>query len=286
MHAYLRLFRPQQWVKNLFVAAALFFTPGAMSWLAVREAALGVALFCCAASAVYVLNDALDRASDRQHPLKRHRPLASGAARLDLALGLAALLLAAAAAGGYLLAPAFGHWIVAYLALNLAYSLGLKHLAILDVMTIAVCFVLRLEAGAALIAAEPSVWIVLCTFLLALFLAVAKRRDDVVGLLGREHRRSLEGYNKPFLDAALIVVLAALMVFYALYTTDREVMERLGSDQLYLSVPLVLAGCLRYLQITLVEERSGAPTEVLLRDPSLLLTVAAWVALMGFLIYG
>ncbi len=153
-------------------------------------------------------------------------------------------------------------------------------------MVIAICFVLRLEAGAALIAVPPSVWIILCSFLLALFLAVAKRRDDLAVLVGPEHRKSLEGYNKAFLDAAMTLVLSALTVFYALYTTDSEVMARLGSERLYLSVPVVLAGCLRYLQLTLVQERSGAPTEVLLRDPFLLITVVCWVGLMGALIYG
>jgi len=286
MRAYLRLCRPHQWTKNLFVAAALCFTPAAMSWANAWRVMLGVLLFSAVASAVYILNDALDRAADRRHPTKRGRPLASGQARLPVALALAALLAGAGLAGGYLLQFAFGHWLALYLLLNLGYCLGLKHVSILDVMLIAVGFVLRLEAGAALIVTPPSVWIVLCTFLLALFLAIAKRRDDLVGELDASHRRSLAGYNKPFLDAAMTVVLGALMVFYALYTTDEGVMARLGTEQLYLSVPFVLAGCLRYLQIALVEQRSGAPTEIVLRDRFLILTILGWALLMGLLIHG
>lgn len=286
MRAYLRLCRPHQWTKNLFVAAALCFTPAAMTWPNAGRVALGVLAFSAVASALYILNDARDRAADRRHPTKRLRPLAADTARLDLALALAALLGLAGLAGGYLLQTAFGHWLAVYVLLNLGYSLGLKHVSILDVMLIAVGFVLRLEAGAALIATPPSVWIVLCTFLLALFLAIAKRRDDLVGELGADHRRSLAGYNKLFLDAAMTLVLGALMVFYALYTTDRAVMDRLGSDQLYLSVPFVLAGCLRYLQIALVEQRSGAPTEIVLTDRFLILAILGWALLMGWLIYG
>ncbi len=286
MRAYLRLCRPHQWTKNLFVAAALCFTPAAMSWANAGRVALGFLLFCAVASAVYILNDAIDRAADRQHPVKRDRPLAAGRARLGPALALAALLGLGGLAGGYLLQLAFGHWLAVYLALNLGYCLGLKHVSILDVMLIAVGFVLRLEAGAALIATPPSVWIVLCTFLLALFLAIAKRRDDLVGELDRAHRRSLEGYNKVFLDAAMTVVLGALMVFYALYTTDEAVMARRGPDQLHLSGPLGAAGCPRPLQIALVEQRSGAPTEIVLRARFLILAILGWALLMGLLIHG
>jgi decaprenyl-phosphate phosphoribosyltransferase len=283
---YLRLCRPHQWTKNAFVAAALFFTPAAMTLANAGRVALGIVAFSLLASATYIVNDLVDRAADRQHPTKRTRPLASGTARVDVALGLALVLLAGGAALGLWLGPPFLWWLAGYLVLTLAYSLVLKRLSIVDVMAIAIGFVLRLEAGAALIAAAPSVWILLCTFLLALFLAIAKRRDDIVGLLDTTHRASLAGYSKAFLDIAMAVVLAALMVFYALYTTDAAVMQRLGSDQLYLSVPIVLAGCLRYLQMTLVEERSGAPTELFWRDPFLLLSVAAWALLMALLIYG
>lgn len=284
--AYLRLCRPHQWTKNAFVAAALFFTPEAMTLANAGRVALGIAAFSLLASATYIVNDLVDRAADRQHPTKRNRPLASGAARVDVALGLALVLLAGGAGIGLWLGPPFLWWLAGYLALTLAYSLLLKLLSIVDVMAIALGFVIRLEAGAALILAAPSVWILLCTFLLALFLAIAKRRDDVVALLDATHRASLAGYNKAFLDVAMAVILAALMVFYALYTTDASVMQRLGSDRLYLSVPIVLAGCLRYLQAALVEERSGAPTEFLWRDPFLLGTVVLWTLLMALLIYG
>jgi len=284
--AYLRLCRPHQWTKNAFVAAALFFTPEAMTLANAGRVGLGILAFSLLASATYIVNDLIDRQADRQHPTKRLRPLASGAARADAALALAVLLLAGGIGIGAWLGTPFLWWLAGYLGLTLAYSLALKRLSILDVLAIAIGFVLRLEAGAALIAAVPSVWILLCTFLLALFLAIAKRRDDIVALLDQTHRASLAGYNKAFLDIAMAVVLAALMVFYALYTTDTAVMQRLGSERLYLTVPIVLAGCLRYLQAALVEERSGAPTELFWRDPFLLGSVALWALLMAWLIYG
>jgi decaprenyl-phosphate phosphoribosyltransferase len=282
----LRLLRPRQWVKNVFVAAPLFFTPQAMNATGIGSTTAAIAAFCAASSAMYILNDWRDREADRLHPEKRTRPLAAGTVSGAAALVAFAALLVAAIGLATLLPARFAAFLAAYVALNLAYSFGLKHVSLLDVLIISVGFVLRVEAGAAAIAVTPTVWILVCTFLLSMFLALAKRRDDIVRHLDNSHRASLSGYNARFIDQSLGMVLGALFVSYLIYTTDNDVTRRFGTDQLYLTAPFVAAGVLRYLQITLVEERSGSPTDVVTRDPFLIVTVLGWIATFAILIYG
>ncbi len=286
MTPFLRLLRPHQWVKNAFVAAPLFFTPRAMSLDSALVVLAGFACFCVLSSGVYVLNDFLDREADRQHPVKRNRPLAAGTVPVPVALAIMIGLIAAGLVGALLLGRAFAEIALAYFLINLGYSTFLKRASIIDVMLVALGFVLRVYAGGALIGVEPSVWIISCTMLLALFIALAKRRDDLVKGLDDNHRGSLKGYSKRFLDTSLAVVLAALLVSYLLYTTQPENRAHFGTDHLYLTAPFVIAGVLRYLQITLVEERSGAPTRVVLTDPFLRYTVLGWLATFAVLIYG
>jgi 4-hydroxybenzoate polyprenyltransferase len=283
--ALLALARPRHWIKNAFVAAPLFFTPEALGLPTLAAAAMAVAAFSLAASAVYVFNDFCDRDADRLHPAKRLRPIASGAVSPKAALAFAALLLAGAALLASQLPSAFRTVLGVYLALNLAYSWRLKHVSLLDVLIVAVGFVLRVEAGAFAIGVVPSVWIVVCTGLLALFLALAKRRDDLVSGVAAGHRIALAGYNLRFVDTAIAVVLGALAVSYLLYTADQAVIRRYGTERLYLTAPFVLAGMLRYLQIALVEERSGAPTDIALSDRFLIVCVLGWLAVFGYLIY-
>jgi 4-hydroxybenzoate polyprenyltransferase len=173
-----------------------------------------------------------------------------------------------------------------YVALNLAYSFGLRHVAILDVLVIALGFTMRVQAGAVLIDIEPSAWIVITTGLLALFLALAKRRDDLSRKLSNDHRKSLNGYTLPFLDVAATTMLGALLVAYMIYTTDANVMRELNTDKVYYTTPFVVAGILRYLQIALVEKGSGSPTDVVLSDRFLIATIVGWIATFGILIYG
>jgi 4-hydroxybenzoate polyprenyltransferase len=286
LKAILSLIRPQQWVKNAFVAAPLFFTPTALSLGNLQAVAGGIASFCALASALYILNDFADRDADRRHPKKRYRPLAAGTVSLPTASVLCLALLAAGFGLAIVLPGGVVTTIGLYVALSAAYSLGLKRLAILDVMIIAFGFVLRVEAGAVLIDVQPSAWILIMSGLLALFLALAKRRDDLSLELDSEHRRSLSGYSKPFLDVAVAAVLGALLVAYLIYTTDPAVMARLGTAQIFYTAPFVVMGILRYLQITLVEERAGSPTAILLTDPFTILTVLGWVLTFGWLIYG
>lgn len=283
--ALIRLARPKQWVKNAFVAAPLFFTPAALTMPNLWAVFLAVAAFSLGASAIYVANDYCDRDADRLHPKKRLRPIAAGQVPPNVALLFAAILAGAALAIALLLPPKFLGVLVFYLALNLAYSLKLKHVSLLDVLIVAMGFVLRIEAGSAAIAVPATVWILICTGLLALFLALAKRRDDLTADLGAEHRKALGGYTLGFVDTALAVILGALLVSYLIYTTDETVMAKYGTERLYMTAPFVVAGVLRYLQIALVEKGSGSPTDIALSDRFIVVCVLGWIAVFGYLIY-
>ena len=279
------LMRPRQWEKNAFVFAPLFFTPPAMSVDAVVVTILVFVSFCCVSSAVYCLNDLRDRETDRMHPKKRLRPLASGRVSTPVAVVLAATLLVGGFAVALAAAPIVSLVLVAYLLLNIAYTLVLKNVSIVDVLVISIGFVLRVYGGALVIDVMPTPWIQICAGLLALFIALAKRRDDVVLEIGAEHRVSLSGYTREFLDVCLGVTLAALLVSYMIFTLNDAVMARLGSDKLFVTVPFVIAGIFRYLQLTLVFERSGSPTELIFKDGFLILSVVGWLSVYVYLIY-
>ncbi len=283
--AAVRLLRPHHWVKNAIVAAPLLLYPADLSLANLRLIMMAVLSFCLLASTVYVINDVCDRHADRAHPVKRFRPIASGAVSLPLALAIAAVTLLAGLGVGLWLSPGFAGVGAAYFAINLAYSFGLKNVSILDVMIIALGFVLRMVAGTIAIGVTAGVWVMICVGLAALFLALAKRRDDVVRALDTGHRKSLAGYNKLFLDTSIAVVLGALLVAYVIYTTNQTAVERFGTPDLYLTMPFVLAGILRYLQITLVEERSGAPTVILLTDRFMIGSVLCWAISFALLVH-
>lgn len=277
--------RPRQWVKNAFVFAPLFFTPQAMSVEAVVATVFAFVSFCCVSSGVYCLNDLRDRESDRKHPKKRLRPLASGQVTAPAAVILAICLLAAGFGLSAMKIPPVAVVLVVYVIVNIAYSLVLKNIAIVDVLIISFGFVLRVYGGALVIGVTPTPWIQICAGLLALFIALAKRRDDVVLEIGTEHRVSLSGYTRIFLDVCIGVTLSALLVSYMIFTLNDDAMRRLGSDGLFLTVPFVIAGIFRYLQLTLVFERSGSPTELIFKDGFLILSVACWLLVYGYLIY-
>lgn len=285
MRGLITLIRPRQWIKNVFVAAPLFFTPDKVSPSTVLSVLAGIVTFSMVASAVYCLNDLRDREADRSHPVKRDRPLASGAVSPSAAAALMAALLAGGAAGAYWLDPRMLAVVAVYVVLNVAYSAYLKSLAVIDVLIVAFGFLLRIEAGALLIDTEPSAWILIVAGLLALFIALAKRRDDVVREMGADHRASLRGYSRQFLDSSIMAVLSMLLVSYLIFTTDEAVMERLGTHRLYFTAPFVIAGVLRYLQLTVVYERSGSPTDLVYRDPGLQISIAGWLATFAAILY-
>lgn len=288
---YIVLLRPQQWVKNAFVFLPLFFHGDMGNAHGLALAALAFVCFSLVASSIYCFNDIFDREADRRHPVKKRRPVASGAVGVGAAYGLMAATFAASMG---VASCAFGEcrWAVMgvlafYFAMNLAYCTRLKRLALVDVFVIAVGFVLRVVAGGVACQIEVSQWLVLMTFLLALFLAFAKRRDDVVLYeeTGVASRRNTNRYNLPFMNQAIGIVASVTMVCYIMYTVDAEVVGRIGSRHVYLTSVFVLAGLIRYLQLTIVDVKSGSPTRVLLRDRFTQLCIAGWIAAFLLLLY-
>ncbi len=274
-------------MKNLFVLVPLVFAHRLDRFdLALRSASAFVA-FCAAASAVYLLNDLRDREADRLHPVKRLRPIAAGELRAGIALVTAALLATGALALAWTLGPGFSICLGIYLALNVLYSLGLKRLVILDVMTIALGFVLRVEAGALAIDVEVSSWLLLCTIFVALFLGFAKRRHELAHQPGTSSgsRAVLEHYNLTFVDQMINVVTASTVVSYALYTVDPATAARLGTPWLIATVPLVLYGIFRFLFLLYQKSDLASPTEAILRDPPFLVNLVLWGATVLVLIY-
>ena len=282
----IELLRPQQWIKNGFVLVGLIFGHAYRDPALLLAALMATAAFCLASGAVYALNDARDAAQDREHPDKRDRPVARGAVLPGEALALSAFTAVAA-----LLLAAWTGWLVAaivaaYLVLNAAYTLGLKRIAVVDVVVIAAGFMLRLLAGTLGIGIEPSKWLLACGFLLTLFLSFAKRRAEIVRLDGDagRHRAVLEAYSAGFLDKAIMLCAAGMVAAYAWYTMAAETAQIHGTGNLVLTLPWVLLGTLRYLYRLRLRGGGGDPTEELLRDPWLAVAVAGWLATVLWLI--
>lgn len=273
----LNLLRPHQWIKNLFIAAPMFFafTITAQNVVYVM---LGIVIFSLCSSAIYVFNDINDVNQDRQHPEKRKRPIASGEVSIGAALSIAIVLFIISLSFGWFINKIFFIVLVIYVFINILYTLKLKHIAILDIIVIAIGFVLRLFAGAILIGVKNSMWIVLVTFLLALFLALAKRRDEYLHYInGKTVRKNIDGYNLEMINAGMVLLAAVTVVAYIMYTVSTAVIERVGSDKLYMTVVFVVIGILRYMQLTFVYEKSGSPTKVLLEDVFLQLVIGFWL---------
>ena len=287
---YIKLLRPAQWSKNLFVFLPLFFAQDIDNLPRLIAVAVTFLALSMASSSIYVLNDMCDVEFDRIHPEKCRRPIASGRVSLPIARLLYACLLLLSILIIAIFIPSTPMFIVlaAYLFINHAYSLWLKHVAILDVMLVAFGFVLRIIAGAVAAEVEPSHWIIIMTFLLALFLVLAKRRDDVIKYERTQAvaRRNVTAYNRNLLDHIITLVAASTLVSYIMYTVDDEIVARFDCKYVYATSIFVLAGILRYLQITLVEEKSWSPTKIIMRDRFLQLCVAGWLLLFAYIIYG
>lgn len=274
---YIELIRPHQWVKNLFLFAPLFFT-FKYSLEKVAIVSLGFFLFSLAASSIYIFNDYRDIDEDRQHPEKKNRPLANGTVSVKSSIFLMLVFLSIAVAGAYLLFVDFFLILLGYIALNILYTLKFKHISILDITIISIGFVLRIFAGAVLIKVEPSMWIVLITFVLALFLAMAKRRDDcILSLNGEKTRKNIDGYNLELVNSSMVFMASITVVSYIMYTVSPEIIENIGSNKLYLTTIYVIVGILRYMQITFVEEKSGSPTKIVLSDRFLQGVIVFWL---------
>ena len=289
----LQLLRPKQWVKNLFVFLPLFFNRHLFDMECLLPCVLMFFAFSFAASSIYCFNDIHDVEADRKHHEKCNRPIASGAVSIRtgyllmlLCLVIAAVLLWAITWFNANAAPAVFLIVGLYVLMNIAYSLKLKQLAIIDVFIIAIGFVLRVFAGGMASGASLSHWIVLMTFLLTLFLALAKRRDDVVvyETSGVTLRKSVSNYNISFLNTAISVIASITMMCYIMYTVSPQVVARFNSPYVYITSIFVLAGIIRYLQITIVETRSGSPTKVL-RDHFIHGCILCWLIAFFLIIY-
>ena len=278
---WLAALRPRQWIKNLLVFAGIIFAGELRDPHRLLEASAAFVVYCAASSAAYLLNDVRDAEHDRLHPIKRHRPVASGLVAPRAAL-VAAVILAVAA---FALAAVLGRWSVvvlcAFIALQLAYSLGLKHVVLIDVMAIAGLFVVRAVAGAVAVHVPISPWLLLCTGTLALFLALAKRRGELV-LVGAERtpgRPVLEGYSLALVDQLVTIVAASTVIAYALYTFTAR-----SGDRMMATIPFVLFGVFRYLLLIHREDAGEEPEHVLLSDRPILICVALWALVSALLL--
>jgi len=273
----LSLLRVHQYVKNLFVFAPVLFSLQ-YSVASITSSVIAFIAFSLLASGVYIFNDLMDIEQDREHPRKKFRPLACGAIEKNTAVYLLVFLIVISIFISLLLPANVLLLLLAYLVLNFAYSLKLKHITIIDIFVISIGFVLRVVIGAQSSEVYLSMWLLIMTFLLALFLALSKRRDDVLlANDGRETRKNIDGYNLEFVNAGMLVLSAVIIVSYIQYTISTEVVERLGTHNLYLTTLFVILGIMRYMQITFVFEKSESPTRIVLKDKFLQVTIVCWL---------
>lgn len=282
-----KLARPTQWLKNGVLLAPLVFAGEMSHTLKIELAFAAVAVFCLLSSAVYTFNDLIDHNYDRQHPLKKERPLAAGKVTPAQAVVMILILLVIALMAAWLINRNFFIIALVFIGLNLVYSLFLKDIVILDAMSVGLSFVLRAYAGALAINVIASTWLLINTLLLALFLSFGKRRHELVLLEegAIAHRKILGHYSPYLLDQMIGVTTASVVVMYMLYTFSTEVSEKLGTDNLYLTIPFVVYGIFRYLYLIHKKEKGGSPTTVLITDLPIMLTVLLWVLTSILILY-
>lgn len=287
----LRLIRPKQWIKNMFVFIPMFFAGELFDLHSLCLCAVTFLAYSFMASSIYCYNDIVDADADRRHPVKCHRPVASGAVSVRLAYTLMALMAVLSVAVVLLLPPEVMASVLAvvlfYYLLNLSYCSKLKQYAIVDVCIVAFGFVLRILAGGFACEVIPSNWLVIMTFLLTLFMSFAKRRDDVLRMneTGEPPRKNTVRYNLTFINQAITITASVTLVCYIMYTVSPEVTERFDTPYLYLTFVFVLLGLLRYIQIAVVDKKSGDPTKVILHDHFSQMIVVAWVLSFLLMIY-
>ena len=283
----LKSLRPYQWTKNLFVFAPLIFSQNIFNVPYLIKTILAFAIFCLLSGAVYILNDLRDIEEDKLHPLKSQRPLASG--RLGKTPATAAFVVFSLLAVGcaFLLNLTFFILALAYLLLQVLYSVWLKHVVILDVLLIAAGFLLRVSAGGVVIFVDISEWLLICTFLLALFIALSKRRHELVFLEkeASNHRPILQEYSPYLLDQMISVVTASTVVAYCLYTISEETVAKFGSSRLIYTVPFVLYGIFRYLYLIHKKGEGGSPESLILKDKPFLAGILLWIASVVMVLY-
>ncbi len=286
LYALIKTMRPKQWTKNAFVFTALIFDRKLFEPAPLLRTVLAFILFCLASSVVYLINDLADMERDRKHPRKRFRPLASGELSPRVALAVALLLALIVVPAGFAVDSSLGIILIAYILLQIAYSFVLKHVVIIDVMTVAAGFVLRVAAGVVVVdVARFSPWLYVCTTLLALFIAINKRRHELILLAqdANNHRKILDEYNIQFLDEMNSMVTASTVIAYSLYTFSAP---NLPSNHLMmLTIPFVIYGLFRYLYLVHVKGEGGAPDELVLRDIPLFLTLVLWALTVVLVLY-
>lgn len=296
MKQYIKLIRPKDWAKNTFMFIPIFFA-GIMfdkekfNIEMYKDLLLGFLCFCLVASSIYIINDYRDIEDDRKHPVKRNRPLASGAVSKINAILICILFLAVGFTTAYFIRDKFLFVIGIYFLLNLGYSFGLKNISILDIFIIATGFVLRIKGGAVIAAKyfeiDLSAWLTIMVFLLALFMAMAKRRDDVLlkASSGMDMRKSVKGYNLEFINNALALICAVIIVSYFMYTMSDDIQIRLGTHRLYYTCLFVLAGVFRYLQLIFVQQDSQSPTKILYKDRFIQISILLWIISFYMILY-
>lgn len=283
----IKLARPVQWLKNLIILAALVFAGVADSIARVETALITLAIFCLLSSAIYTLNDLVDRKRDREHPLKKERPIAAGKVSTAAASAMIVCLLIAGLTGASLISLDLLIVCIIFVLFNGLYSLLLKNIVILDVMAIALSFVIRAYAGAIAIDVPASKWLMINTLFLALFLGFGKRRHELILLEEKagSHRAILERYSPYLLDQLIGIVTASVVVMYMLYSFSAEVSQKLGTENLFLTVPFVVYGVFRYLYLIHKEEKGGSPTKILIGDMPILINVILWIITVMIVLY-
>ena len=283
----IKLLRPHQWVKNLFLFLPIFFAGDFFNLAKLIDLGIGFVAFSLMSSAVYILNDYRDREADRVHPVKKWRPLASGDVKPATGIALMLIMSIIALIISWLLNPILSYILMGYGGLNIAYSMGLKQISILDILIVAVGFVLRTLAGGYVADVYISHWLIIMIFLLSLFLVITKRREDLIEFeaSGKVLRKSLQKYNIAFINSVLTMLSGVIIVAYIMYSVSPEVNERLGTNNLYMTSIFVIIGLMRYLQITLVENIKGSPIRILYTDRFTIVNLLVWLLAFFLIIY-
>lgn len=287
LHPYIRTLRPTQWSKNLFVFAALFFSKNLFNLESVLKVCAAFVVFCLLSGSYYIFNDICDRESDKNHPEKSKRPIASGELGLNSAIVLMLFCAFASLIGAYFLGLPFLIICLSSLGLQVLYSLVLKKIVIVDVFVIAVAFVLRVVAGGFVINVEISSWILICTLLLALFLALGKRRYELVLFINEttNHRKVLSEYSEELLGHMISIVAASTVITYALYTVSESTREKFHTQNLIYTIPFVLYGIFRYLYLIHRKQKGGSPEAILVTDKPLYINILLWLITAGVILY-
>lgn len=287
MKAYIQLIRPKDWAKNCFLFIPIFFAGKLFNIDVIIQLIKGFICFSLVASSIYIINDYRDIEDDERHPTKKFRPMASGAVKPAAGLMIAIVFLILGLVGAWLLRDKFLMVLTIYFVMNLGYSFGLKNIPILDIIIISIGFVLRVKSGAVLAKVGLSEWLTIMVFLLALFMAIGKRRDDVLLKLasGTDMRKAVKGYNLDFINVALSLTSAVMIVAYFMYTTSPEIIARLQTYRLYYTCLFVLAGIFRYLQLVYVQQDSQSPTRILYKDRFIQVTIILWIVSFYVILY-